>query len=58
MVETLDEAISHGQTIVIGNCANEFKNIIAMTSEEQVIVDLVRIVNHRSIAGRYDGICW
>jgi GDP-mannose 6-dehydrogenase len=58
MVETLDEAISHGQTIVIGNGANEFKNIMAMTNEEQVIVDLVGIVNHRSIAGRYDGICW
>ena len=58
MVETLDEAISHGQTIVIGNGAHEFKNIMAMTTEEQVIVDLVRIVNHRSIAGRYDGICW
>ena len=58
MVETLDEAISHGQTIVIGNGAQEFKNIMAMTTEEQVIIDLVRIVNHRSIAGRYDGICW
>ena len=58
MVETLDEAISHGQTIVIGNGASEFKNIMTMTNEEQVIVDLVRIVNHRSIAGRYDGICW
>ena len=58
MVDTIEEAISHGQTIVIGNSAHEFKNIMGMTSEEQVIIDLVRIVHHRSIAGRYDGICW
>jgi len=58
MVDTLEDAIAHGETIVIGNGAPEFRDILTMTSERQVVVDLVRITSHRSIEGRYDGICW
>jgi GDP-mannose 6-dehydrogenase len=58
MVDNLEEAISHGETIVIGNGAQEFRDILAMTNDQQVIIDLVRIADHRSIAERYDGICW
>ncbi|NQX87072.1 MAG: UDP-glucose/GDP-mannose dehydrogenase family protein [Halioglobus sp.] len=58
MVETLDEALAHGETIVIGNGAEEFETIPSRTKDNQVIVDLVRIGDYRSIEGRYDGICW
>lgn len=58
MVDNLEEAIEHGETIVIGNGAQEFRDILSMTKDNQVIVDLVRIGDHRSIEGRYDGICW
>ena len=36
----------------------EFKDILDKTGDQQVIVDLVRIADHGSIEGRYDGICW
>ena len=58
MVDNLEEAVAHGETIVVGNGAEEFKRLVSMTSDKQVIVDLVRIVDHGSMEGRYDGICW
>ena len=58
MVDSMEEAIDHGDTIVIGNGAEEFKSIMSIADESKVIVDLVRITNQRSIDGRYDGICW
>jgi GDP-mannose 6-dehydrogenase len=58
MVDTLEAALAHGETIVIGNGAAEFQDVISRTKDNQVIVDLVRISDHRSIEGRYDGICW
>ena len=58
MVDTMEEAIIHGETIVIGNGAEEFKNILSISDASKVIVDLVRISDQRSIDGRYDGICW
>jgi GDP-mannose 6-dehydrogenase len=58
MVATLEDALAHGETIVNGNGTEKFRNMLSRTKDNQVIVDLVRIGNHRSIEGRYDGICW
>lgn len=58
MVPTLEDALEHGETIVIGNGAQEFRDVLSRAKDHQVIVDLVRISDHRSIEGRYDGICW
>jgi len=58
MVPTLEDALEHGETIVIGNGAQEFRDLLSRAKDHQVIVDLVRISDHRSIEGRYDGICW
>ena len=58
MVESIDEVVEHAQTIVIGNNAREFKTIMERLQEDQVVVDLVRIIDQRSQKGRYDGICW
>lgn len=58
MVSSLEEALKHGETIVIGNGSDEFRDILSRTNSNQVVVDLVRITDHRSIKGRYDGICW
>lgn len=58
MVDSMDEALAHGDTIVIGNASTEFKPILEKISAEQVVVDLVRISEQISEEGRYDGICW
>lgn len=58
MVDTVEEAVSHGETIVVGNGSEEFREIMSMTSEQQLIVDLVRIAAKPIEDQRYDGICW
>jgi GDP-mannose 6-dehydrogenase len=58
MVDSMEEAVEHGETIIIGNGAEEFRTILSIADESKVIVDLVRISDQCSIEGRYDGICW
>ena len=58
MVQSMDDVLDFAQTIVIGNGAAEFKDILKRVRPGQVVVDLVRIVNDCSRTGEYDGICW
>ncbi|PLX84655.1 MAG: GDP-mannose dehydrogenase [Desulfuromonas sp.] len=58
MVESADEVLAHAETIVVGNGAAEFADVLDRTEEGQVVVDLVRICDRRSEEGKYDGICW
>lgn len=58
MVESIDEVLTHAETIVIGNGAPEFRYVPGKLKKDQVLVDLVRITEDRSQKGRYDGICW
>lgn len=58
MVESMADVLSFAEVIVIGNGAQEFRNILERIKPGQVVVDLVRIVPNKSEAGRYDGICW
>jgi GDP-mannose 6-dehydrogenase len=58
MVPSIDEVLSHAQTIVIGNADPEFREVPRRLENGQTIVDLVRIADVRSISGVYEGICW
>jgi GDP-mannose 6-dehydrogenase len=58
MVPSIDTLLAHAQTIVIGNSAPEFKDVPKAMVEGQVLVDLVRIADMRSVAGVYEGISW
>jgi GDP-mannose 6-dehydrogenase len=58
MVQSMDDVLDFAQTIVIGNGATEFKDILKRVRPGQVVVDLVRIANDCSRTGEYDGICW
>ena len=58
MVPSINKLLSHAQTIVIGNSAPEFQDVPNSMVEGQVLVDLVRIADMRSIAGVYEGIGW
>lgn len=57
MVQSLDEVLEFGETLVIGNGAEEFRAVPALLKPDQVVVDLVRISQAQS-GGQYDGICW
>ena len=58
MVNGIDAVLQHGETIVIGNKDPEFQGVLERLREGQHVVDFVRITNHRSENGKYDGICW
>lgn len=58
MVASLDEALAHAQTVVIGNNDPDFQTVPLRLRRDQAIVDLVRIGNSFSLGSRYDGICW
>lgn len=58
MVNEVDEVMEHAQTIVIGNQDPDFRLVPDKLRDGQSIVDFVRITDHRSTNGKYDGICW
>ena len=59
LVESLDEALSHGEIVVVGNADPEFRAVGSRIRPDQFVVDLVRIQDHRSLkGGQYNGISW
>jgi hypothetical protein len=54
----MEAVLRHAQTIVIGNAAPEFNGVRDLLSDGQVVIDLVRVCDARSVAGVYEGICW
>lgn len=58
MVESIDEVVAHADTIVIGNAAPEFHDVLRQVNERQTVIDLVRISPEPGVAGAYEGICW
>jgi GDP-mannose 6-dehydrogenase len=48
MVSSVDEVLSHAQTLVIGNRDKEFNQIPDRLREDQCLVDFVRITQQRS----------
>ena len=59
MVDSIEEVLAHADTVVIGNSAEEFREIPERIAPGKFIVDLVRITEQRSsVEHGYDGICW
>jgi GDP-mannose 6-dehydrogenase len=58
MVDTIEEVLQHGETIVIGNGDPAFKIVADAIKDNQAVVDLVRVAPKWKGAGVYDGICW
>lgn len=58
MVDTIDEIIEHADTLVIGNGASEFKDILTRAKRNQQVIDLVRISSNQKSMEGYNGICW
>jgi GDP-mannose 6-dehydrogenase len=59
MCNSLEEVLSASEVIVIGNKAPEFRQAVQQAREDQVVIDLVRVVQgvERQNA-QYEGICW
>lgn len=57
LVPTLDEALEHGDTIVLGNRNRSFVEVLGRLRPDQELVDLVHVVDGAGDA-RYEGIGW
>lgn len=58
MVESIEELLARSQTIIIGNKAQEFESVLDNVTQDQVIIDLVRIRDNIPKSEKYLGICW
>lgn len=59
MCNSMKEIISTSDVILIGNNAEEFKQVPTLMSNDKIIIDLVRIFDKSDVkVGSYDGICW
>jgi GDP-mannose 6-dehydrogenase len=59
MCNSMEEVLTASEVIVIGNKAPEFSQVVQQVRQDQVVIDLVRIlqdVDH--LDSRYVGICW
>jgi len=58
MVDSIDEVLAHGRTLVIGNGAPEFADVPKRVVDGQTIIDFVRVSDSRTVLGVYEGLCW
>jgi GDP-mannose 6-dehydrogenase len=58
MVDSIDEAMEHGEIIVIGNGDAAFRSAIDKVGSDRIVVDLVGVCEKTSDGNVYHGICW
>jgi GDP-mannose 6-dehydrogenase len=58
MRATIEEVLGNSELLIIGNKAEEFREIEAMLRSDQIVIDLVRIFDNRVTDETYQGICW
>lgn len=52
------EVLESSDVLLIGNKAEEFREVEAQLREGQTLIDLVRLFEGRVTGGAYQGICW
>ena len=58
LVESIDDALAHGEVIVVGNRAPEFTVVPTKIQTHQHLFDFVRLENVGHLGDRYEGINW
>src|SRR5581483_10365850 len=58
MASDVDKVLEHAEVVVIGNKATEFRTVLPRLREDQILIDLVRIVRGTPSNEHYQGICW
>jgi GDP-mannose 6-dehydrogenase len=58
MRASVEEVLEHAEVLVIGNKAEEFRDITSRLRPGQKLIDLVRLFEDRTTAEAYEGICW
>jgi GDP-mannose 6-dehydrogenase len=55
---SIDEVLESSEIIVLGNKAEEFRQIESKLKDNQIVIDLVRMFDKRLTTESYQGICW
>ena len=58
LVDTLDEALDHAETIVVGHNSAEFETLPARASADHRVLDLASAAAGLAGSPHYQGICW
>ncbi len=58
MRPTIEEVLAHAEVLIIGNKAEEFREVAMKLRGDQTLIDLVRLFEGRSSDDAYQGICW
>jgi len=58
MRASVKEVVDNSDVLIIGNKAEEFREIESQLRSEQKVIDLVRLFDERLTASTYEGICW
>jgi GDP-mannose 6-dehydrogenase len=58
MRDSIAEVLDASEVLIIGNKAEEFREIETRLREGQTVIDLVRLFEGRTSDGSYQGICW
>jgi GDP-mannose 6-dehydrogenase len=59
MCDSMEQVLAESQVIVIGNKAPEFASALQQVRQDQIVIDLVRILKDADfLETRYQGICW
>lgn len=58
MVDGIDAVLNQSETVVVGNSDPDFRNVAERLRDDQVLVEFVRLGDHRRDDRKCDGICW
>jgi GDP-mannose 6-dehydrogenase len=58
MTDSIEEVLTHAETIVIGNKSKEFEGITSRLKKNQAVIDLVGCMDNTNQTSNYEGICW
>lgn len=58
MRASIEEVLEAADVLIIGNKAAEFRAVETQLKDGQMIIDLVRLFEHRTTDDSYQGICW
>jgi GDP-mannose 6-dehydrogenase len=58
MRASVKEVVENADVLIIGNKAEEFREIESQLRSDQLVIDLVRLFDDGIKQGEYEGICW
>ena len=58
MRSSIEEVLEHAEVLIIGNKAEEFREVATKLRSDQKLIDLVRLFEGRVSDETYQGICW